>query len=74
MEPEVEVIEASDEIQKRGLTGSRRAKKGHEFILADGEREVIERSNACTAHGVVTRDVVELDGGIGRRHGYGVIP
>ena len=34
----------------------------------DGKGEVIDSSNAGTAHGIMTGDVFELDGGIGRRH------
>jgi hypothetical protein len=51
--------------RKRGLAGAGRAEKGEELTLADGEGEVIDSSNAGTAHGVMPGDVFELDGGIG---------
>lgn len=55
-------VEASDEVEQRGFSGTRAAEKREEFARREGERNVVDGSNNGFAHDVVAGDLVELDG------------
>jgi hypothetical protein len=40
--------------------------------LGDDQRKIIDGSHAARAHGVVAGDMIELDGGSGKGHEFGV--
>jgi hypothetical protein len=62
-------VESGDEIEEGGFAGAGGAEEGEEFILRDAEGDFVDGADGGCAHGVVTGDAVELDGGGGGGHG-----
>ena len=41
-------------------------------MLSDDQRKIIDSTHAARTHGVVAGDMIELDGGDGKGHEFGV--
>ena len=59
----VVMVEASDDVEQGGLTRARRPQDRDELVVAEGNRDVVERDLREVAGGVGLADVLELEHG-----------
>lgn len=62
-------IEAGHEVEKGGFAGAGAAEEGQEITALNGEGDVVDGADDGSAEGVVPGNVVEVDDGLGVRHG-----
>ena len=56
-------VEAGDEIEERGFSGTGAAEKSEEFAVRDSERDIVDRADDGFAHDVVAGNGFEANGG-----------
>ena len=61
-------VQSGNQIEESRFAGAGGTKESEEFVAGDRQGDVIDGADAGFAHGVVTRDVSELDSGFEDRH------
>ena len=64
-------VESGQEIEEGGLAGAGGAEEGDEFALADFEGDVVDGGDGGVAEVIVAGNILGLDEGSSRGHGYG---
>ncbi|MCY1234030.1 hypothetical protein D9M72_465980 [compost metagenome] len=58
-----DLLEAGDGTQQGGLAAARRAKEGEELVVADADRDIVQRRSHFGIIGIALADALHLDGG-----------